>query len=47
MRKKGECAVCHEVPDLTGFGLENYGPPGEWRPASQGETTAASLAKVP
>lgn len=31
MREKAECAACHEVLDSIGFGLENYGPAGEWR----------------
>ena len=31
MREKAECASCHEIIDGIGFGLENYGPAGEWR----------------
>jgi len=31
MREKVECASCHEIIDGIGFGLENYGPAGEWR----------------
>lgn len=31
MRDKTECAACHEILDSIGFGLENYGPAGEWR----------------
>lgn len=36
MREKAECAVCHEVLDSIGFGLENYGPAGEWRTQEPG-----------
>jgi hypothetical protein len=31
MRTKAECASCHGILDSIGFGLENYGPAGEWR----------------
>jgi hypothetical protein len=31
MREKPECASCHGILDSIGFGLENYGPSGEWR----------------
>ena len=31
MREKAECASCHAILDGIGFGLENYGPAGEWR----------------
>ena len=31
MREKAECASCHAILDSIGFGLENYGPAGEWR----------------
>lgn len=31
MREKTECASCHALLDGIGFGLENYGPAGEWR----------------
>ena len=31
MREKAECASCHAIIDGIGFGLENYGPAGEWR----------------
>lgn len=31
MREKVECASCHAILDSIGFGLENYGPAGEWR----------------
>ena len=31
MRTKAECASCHGILDSLGFGLENYGPAGEWR----------------
>lgn len=31
MRTKTECASCHGILDSIGFGLENYGPAGEWR----------------
>lgn len=31
MRDKPECASCHGILDSIGFGLENYGPSGEWR----------------
>ncbi|MEM6989502.1 MAG: DUF1592 domain-containing protein [Myxococcota bacterium] len=31
MREKTECASCHVIIDGIGFGLENYGPAGEWR----------------
>ena len=31
MREKTECASCHAILDSIGFGLENYGPAGEWR----------------
>ncbi|HET6584058.1 MAG TPA: DUF1585 domain-containing protein, partial [Nannocystaceae bacterium] len=31
MRTKAECSSCHGILDSLGFGLENYGPAGEWR----------------
>ncbi len=31
MREQAECASCHVILDSIGFGLENYGPAGEWR----------------
>ena len=31
MHERAECASCHAITDLIGFGLENYGPLGEWR----------------
>lgn len=31
MRDKPECSSCHAILDSIGFGLENYGPLGEWR----------------
>jgi hypothetical protein len=31
MRERAECASCHEITDGIGFGLENYGPAGQWR----------------
>ena len=31
MRDVAECAPCHGLIDNIGFGLENYGPYGEWR----------------
>lgn len=31
MRTKAECSGCHGILDSVGFGLENYGPLGEWR----------------
>ena len=31
MREKAECASWHAILDSIGFGLENYGPAGEWR----------------
>jgi hypothetical protein len=31
MRTKAECSSCHGILDSIGFGLENYGPAGEWR----------------
>ncbi len=31
MATRTECASCHAILDPIGFGLENYGPAGEWR----------------
>lgn len=31
MASRPECASCHTILDPIGFGLENYGPRGEWR----------------
>ena len=31
MSGRPECKSCHELVDGIGFGLENYGPNGEWR----------------
>ena len=31
MASRPSCAVCHAILDPIGFGLENYGPRGEWR----------------
>jgi hypothetical protein len=31
MASRTECASCHAILDPIGFGLENYGPAGEWR----------------
>jgi len=36
MRTKTECASCHGILDSIGFGLENYGPAGEWRTTEPG-----------
>ncbi len=36
MRTKAECAGCHTILDSIGFGLENYGPLGEWRTTEPG-----------
>lgn len=36
MRENVECATCHEITDGIGFGLENYGPTGEWRTTEPG-----------
>jgi len=30
-RANATCAVCHNKMDALGFGLENFGPTGEWR----------------
>lgn len=38
MRQKAECASCHEILDSIGFGLENYGPAGEWRTREPGRS---------
>ena len=31
MKDDPECSTCHTIIDGIGFGLENYGPAGEWR----------------
>jgi len=31
LREDPACATCHSIIDGIGFGLENYGPAGEWR----------------
>jgi hypothetical protein len=31
MRDTNGCAHCHQLTDNIGFGLENFGPSGEWR----------------
>ncbi|MCH9686805.1 MAG: DUF1588 domain-containing protein [Deltaproteobacteria bacterium] len=31
MSQRAECAACHTIVDPIGFGLENYGPRGQWR----------------
>ncbi len=31
LREDPSCATCHSIIDGIGFGLENYGPAGEWR----------------
>lgn len=31
MSRRAECRSCHGILDPIGFGLENYGPSGEWR----------------
>lgn len=31
MSTRPECATCHAILDPIGFGLENYGPRGQWR----------------
>jgi Protein of unknown function (DUF1588)/Protein of unknown function (DUF1585) len=36
MREKAECSSCHSVLDDIGFGLENYGPEGQWRTTEPG-----------
>lgn len=36
MRDKSECSSCHGIIDTIGFGLENYGPEGQWRTSEPG-----------
>lgn len=31
LQEEQPCASCHTIIDQIGFGLENYGPAGEWR----------------
>ena len=32
-----DCKVCHVMMDALGFGLENFGPMGEWRESQRVE----------
>ncbi len=36
MRDNPSCASCHTQTDNIGFGLENFGPSGEWRESEPG-----------
>jgi hypothetical protein len=36
------CAVCHNIMDPIGFGLQNYDPIGQWRTEDEGEPIDAS-----
>jgi len=36
MRTNPSCSYCHAKTDGIGFGLENFGPAGEWRDAEPG-----------
>ncbi|MDF2692043.1 MAG: Cellulose-binding domain protein [Labilithrix sp.] len=41
MRDNAACASCHTQTDNIGFGLENFGPSGEWRETEPGLTSCA------
>ena len=37
LQEEQPCATCHTIIDQIGFGLENYGPAGEWRTSEPGK----------
>lgn len=37
LQEEQPCASCHTIIDQIGFGLENYGPAGEWRTSEPGK----------
>ncbi len=39
MRENPSCASCHTQTDNIGFGLENFGPSGEWRESEPGNAS--------
>lgn len=41
MRSEPECSGCHTIIDGIGFGLENYGPTGEWRTVEPAQQSCA------
>lgn len=41
MGARAECAGCHSLIDPIGFGLENYGPSGEWRTTEPGNDSCS------
>lgn len=41
MTTRVECASCHSIIDPIGFGLENYGPSGEWRTTEPGKPSCS------
>lgn len=41
MRQNPSCASCHTRTDDIGFGLENFGPSGEWRETEPGLASCA------
>lgn len=43
MRNVSSCATCHTKTDDIGFGLENFGPTGEWR-ATEPNLPACTIA---
>jgi uncharacterized protein DUF1588/uncharacterized protein DUF1592/uncharacterized protein DUF1585 len=45
-RQDPSCAVCHNVMDPIGFGLENYDAVGRWR-AADGKTPIDASGKLP
>jgi hypothetical protein len=41
MREESECSGCHMIIDGIGFGLENYGPTGQWRTVEPTQSSCA------